>query len=58
LTTNYFSRNDAQWILNNADPNSIYTEAELELVAAVMQKVATGDESLLPNAEDEKGSDK
>jgi hypothetical protein len=33
---------DAQWILNNSDPNLIYVEAEPELVSNATAEIATG----------------
>ena len=34
---------DAQWILRNSDPDSIYVEADPELVAGITREIATGE---------------
>lgn len=34
---------DAQWILRNGDPDSIYADAEPEMVSAVVEEIATGE---------------
>jgi hypothetical protein len=41
---------DAQCILREGDPESIYTEAEPELIAAVTREVATGTPGAVPAA--------
>lgn len=38
---------DAQWILHNADPDLIYTEAEPELIATITEEIATGQQRVL-----------